>query len=120
MEEFDLPDIEPVVQTDEEEQKERKLLRLDMQRQEVDDERRWKGIELAPSAKAETIKEGPYAGFRIATEDHSPDQARVRKCSEERKRYVKLRDRWVERVVGPIHSKKKSRKDRERLEAERE
>ncbi len=119
MEEFDLPDIEePVEPTEEQEQHERELLQFSMQLQEVDDERRWKGIELAACAAAETIKEGPYTGFRIATEDHSPDQARVNKCVKERLVYVTQRDAWVERIVGPIGSRKKSRKDRERLEAE--
>ncbi len=90
-----------------------------MERQEADDERRWEGIALAPPAKVETIEEGVYAKFKVAVEDHSPDPARVKKCAEERLEYVKQRDIWVERVVGPIHSKKKSRKDKERLEAER-
>ena len=97
MEEFDLPDIEAVEPTDEQNQREREQLRLDMQRQEEDDERRWEGIEFT---------------------GRSPDSARAKKCSEERGEYVKQRDLWVERVVGPIHSKKKSRKDRERLEME--
>ncbi len=98
MEEFDLPDI-IVEPTDEEEKQEREQLRLDMQRQEADDERRWEGI--------------VFTG-------ESPDSARAKKCLEERIEYVGQRDNWVERVVGPIHSKKKSKADRERLEAEGE
>jgi len=119
MEEFDLPDIETVELTDEEEQHERELLRLDMQRQEVDDERRWGGIQFAPPYEEETIKEGPYAGFKMVTFCHKPEFVRAKKCSEERKEYVKQRDKWVEWVVGPIRSKKKSRADRERLEIEK-
>lgn len=92
MEHFDLPDIETVEPTDEQEQRERKLLRLDMQRQEEDDERRWKNTHLS----------------------------RARKCAEERTEYISQRDKWVKWVVGPIHSKKKSKADRERLEAEGE
>ena len=118
MEEFDLPDIEAVEPTDEQEKRERDQLRLDMQRQEADDERRWEGIELLPPAKTETIKEGPYAGFNVSVEDLLYDMARAKKCLEERKKYVKQRDRWVEKVVGPIRSKKKSKADRRRLEAE--
>ncbi len=96
MEDFVLPDIEVVEPTDEEEQSERDQLKQDMERQETDDERRWEGIEFT---------------------GRSPDSARAKKCSEEREEYVKQRDLWVERVVGPIHSKKKSKADRERLEA---
>lgn len=99
MEEFDVPDIESVEPTDEQEQREREQLRLDLQRQEEDDERRWEGIAFTGA---------------------SPDPARAMKCLEERKEYVTQRDKWVERVVGPIRSKKKSKADRERLEAERE
>lgn len=97
MEHFDLPDIEQAEPTDEDEQREREQSKLDMQRQEADDERRWEGIEFT---------------------GRSPDSARAKKCAEERKEYVTQRNGWVERVVGPIHSKKKSKADRERLEAE--
>ncbi len=97
MEEFVLPDI-VVEPTDEQEQQEREQLRLDMQRQEADDERRWEGIEFT---------------------GESPDSARSKKCADERREYVTQRDKWIQWVVGPIHSKKKSRKDRERIEADR-
>ena len=118
---YELNDWTPyIVSAEEDEREEREAMIRDMERQEADDERRWEGIELAPPAKAETIKEGPYAGFKMAVEDHSPDPARAKKCADERKEYVKERDPWIERIVGPIHSKKKSKAKRERLDAARE
>lgn len=55
---------------------------------------RWEGIDLAPDPAMITIAEGPYKGFKMATDDdRKPDPARAEKCYQELKSYQGERER---------------------------
>jgi len=49
-----------------------------VEKQNAEDEARWKGAQLAPSPEVKQIREGPYKGFYAS--NGKPDPARVERC----------------------------------------
>lgn len=57
-------------------------LARDLRIMRVDEERRWRGVKLAPPPTIATITSGPYKGFKMSP-DSKPDPARAKKCYDE-------------------------------------
>ena len=101
-------------------EKEKEALVESFRRGAEKDARRWAAYEklhgpfLEPAALEHFPEEHPYARF-ARTVNVTPCPKRRQKCLKEAETWRQSRDKWITRVVGPIISRRKRRRN---LEAE--
>lgn len=71
-----------------------KCIACNMREQEEDDKKRWEGIELPPQPEIETIKDGPYKGFKMAKTVSKPNPEVAEKLRREAEEFEAQQAAW--------------------------